>query len=379
MAQRFKYVLSRKIQNDLISKHNGYKGGDLDVPIIPNTVTQQSTEQPAPTTPTTPPATPATPIVQASTLPETAQDWKNMTDDELLKITPDDIINNLSEASFRIAFRQASTANPPGSFAIGQAIEARLFNNLNGNVNPNRMALIEASHKRWDLISWWIPETDPLFNTTLQGIPKYWFKHYNQYSWVSSQVIMYNTYQDFQDTSFYRKFGSRVVTIKPPKKFARYMSGSNPGLERVSLGMGNSGTYLHNIFEKYGQKWRVMFFEGDMSGVLTSGNDYYVYYIDCTDLNDYLDMLEEFYNDRDTLQPQEVIIMLSIQYQASVRKHERELIAQGYSQGEADQKAKDDAEKEAAEAAEKQTSDDNSDSIWGTIGSVALDVLPFLL
>ena len=53
MAQRFKYVLSRKIQNDLISKHNGYKGGDLDVPIIPNTITQQSTEQPAPTTPTT--------------------------------------------------------------------------------------------------------------------------------------------------------------------------------------------------------------------------------------------------------------------------------------------------------------------------------------
>ena len=103
MAQRFKYVLSRKIQNDLISKHNGYKGGDLDVPIIPNTVTQQSTEQPAPATP---PPTPATPIVQASTLPETAQDWKNMTDDELLKITPDDIINNLSEASFRIAFRQ---------------------------------------------------------------------------------------------------------------------------------------------------------------------------------------------------------------------------------------------------------------------------------
>ena len=91
MAQRFKYVLSRKIQNDLISKHNGYKGGDLDVPIIPNTVTQQSTEQPAPATPATPPATP---IVQASTLPETAQDWKNMTDDELLKITPDDIINN---------------------------------------------------------------------------------------------------------------------------------------------------------------------------------------------------------------------------------------------------------------------------------------------
>ena len=90
-------------------------------------------------------------------------------------------------------------------------------------------------------------------------------------------------------------------------------------------------------------------------------------------------MLEEFYNDRDTLQPQEVIIMLNVQYRAAVRKHEQELISQGYTQGAADQKAKDDAASEAAEAAEKQTSDDNSDSIWGTIGSVALDVLPFLL
>ena len=68
--------------------------------------------------------------------------------------------------------------------------------------------------------------------------------------------------------------------------------------------------------------------------------------------------------------------MLSAQYRASVRKHEQELISQGYTQGAADQKAKDDA---ASEAAEKQTSDDNSDSIWGQIGSIALDVLPMLL
>ena len=182
---------------------------------------------------------------------------------------------------------------------------------------------------------------------------------------------MYNTYQDFQDTSFYRKFGTRVVTIKPPKKFARYMSGSIPGQERVTLGMGNSGTYLHNIFEKYGQKWRVMFSEGDMSGVLTSGNDYYAYYIDCTDLDAYSDMLEDFYNDSDTVQPNEVIIMLSIQYRAAVRKHEQELLAQGFSQGVASEKA--------AEEAEKEASEDNSSSIWGEIGSVALDVLPLLL
>ena len=36
--------------------------------------------------------------------------------------------------------------------------------------------------------------------------------------------------------------------FKPPKKFERYMSGSIPGQERVSLGMGDSGTYLHHIF-----------------------------------------------------------------------------------------------------------------------------------
>ena len=224
-------------------------------------------------------------------------------------------------------------------------------------------------------MSWWLPEDDPLWNTTLEGIPKWWLKHYNQYSWTKSQVVMYGAYQDFQDTSFYKKYNSRIKTITPPKKFARYMSSSIPGQERKGLGAGDSSTYIHNIFEKYGQKWRVIFIQGDLSGVLSSGNDYYAYYIDCTDLNDYLDMLQEFYNDRDTLQPNEIIIMLNLQYRAAVRKHEQELISQGYTQGEADQKAKDDAAQQAA----KETSDDNSDSIWGQIGSIALDVLPMLL
>jgi len=353
MAQRFKYVLSRKIQNDLISKHNGYKGGDLDVPIIPNTITQQATEQPAPATPA-----PATPIVQASTLPETVQDWKNMSTADLQKLTVDDIMTGLSEASFTIL----NTYNDPLSMTLRT-------NLLTGN--PNKDLLSKAMAQRYALDAWWIPEFDPLWKTDLIGVPKFWFQHSNHYSWVHSQVIMYNTYEDFQDTSFYKKFGTRVKTIKPPKKFARYMSGSIPGNERASLGMGNSGTYLHNIFEKYGQKWRVMFFQGDMSGVITSGNDYYVYYIDCTDLQDYVDMLQTFYEDRDTVQPNEVIIMLNLQYRAAVRKHEADLIAQGFAQGVASEKA--------AEEAEKEASEDNSDSIWGQIGSIALDVLPMLL
>ena len=57
------------------------------------------------------------------------------------------------------------------------------------------------------------------------------------------------------------------------------------------------------------------------SGKLISGNDYYVYYIDCTDLSDYLDMVEEFYNDRDTIKPGELISMLGSQYRAVLRQH----------------------------------------------------------
>ena len=446
MAQRFKYVLSRKIQNDLISKHNGYKGGDLDVPIIPNTVTQQATEQPAPLTslpenitdwmnmtndefhrltpsdidklsnasfelafgrtrrlgnllwqrvyqnnpnfqligtaidnrdktipknkvsggdlvpptpPTTPPATPTTPpAIPASTLPETAQDWKNMSTADLQKLTVDDIMTGLSEASFIIL----NTYNDPLSMALRNKL-------LIGN--PNRDALVKALSDRYALDAWWVPEFDPLWKTDLIGVPKFWFQHSNHYSWSHSQGMMYNTYEDFQDTSFYKKFGSRVVTIKPPKKFARYMNSEIPGQERKSMGGASSQEYLDNIFEKYGQKWRVMFFQGDMTGHLSTGNDYYVYYIDCTDLQDYVDMLQTFYEDRDTLQPNEVIIMLAVQYRAAVRQHERDLIAQGFSQGVASEKA--------AEEAEKEASEDNSSSIWGEIGSVALDVLPLLL
>jgi len=289
-------------------------------------------------------------------LPETLQDWQNMTDDELLKITPDDILNKISDASYEAAFPEASSANLPG----WDDFNTRFLTNLNGKENPNRDALSAAEIKRADLIAWWVAPTDPLFNTTLQGIPKWWFKHFNQYSWVKSQVIMYSTYEDFQNTSFYKKYSTRIINIPPPRNFARYMGGEIPGQERKALGAGNSDVYLHNIYEKYGQKWRVMFNQGDLSGHLTSGNDYYVYYIDCKDLNDYLDMLEEFYNDRDTLQPNEVIIMLNLQYRAAVAAHERELMAQGYSEGEAAEEAK--------EAAAKETSEDSSSSIWGDIG-----------
>ena len=356
------------LRNQLVEKGSTF-GGDLVVPDVPD-----ATEAPVPV------PTPTTIVVQKSKLPETVQDWQNMTDDELLKITPDDILDKLSEASFQIAFRQASTANPQGSFAISQAIKDRLFNNLNGKANPNKAALIKASLARWELMSWWIPEFDPIWKTDLIGVPKWWFKHYNEYSWVKSQVMLYGAFQDFMDTHFYKKYSPRLKAIKPPKKFARYMSGSIPGQERKQLGAADSSTYLHNIFEKYGQKWRVMFIQGDLSGVLTKGNDYYVYYIDCNDAQDYLDMLQEFYDDRDTLQPNEIIIMLNVQYRAAVRKREAELYSSGFQQGTAQEKAraKAEADAKAAEDAAAQASEDNSSSIWGTLGDVAMGVLSFL-
>jgi len=360
MAQRFKYVLSRKIQNDLISKHNGYKGGDLDVPIIPNTVTQQSTEQPAtptPATPTTPPATPA------STLPETAQDWKDMSNEDLLKLTPKDI-NNLSDASFTLAF----TSIAP----LGNLISSAILSNHN---NPNHLLLKATIEKRINILEFWVPPNDPQLKSLLTGIPSFWFQHPNKYTRSKSQNVMYHAYQDFQDTSFYTKFNSRIKAITPPRKFARYMNSGIPGNERNSMGGASSQQYLDDVLGQYAQKWRILFFQGDLTGQMQFGNDYYVYYIDCTGLPDYLDMLQEFYNDRDTVQPQEVIIMLGTKYRIAVQQHEAQLIAKGYSAGEADQKAKDDAAQEAA----KQTSDDSSDSIWGDIGSIALDVLPLLL
>ena len=217
-----------------------------------------------------------------------------------------------------------------------------------------------AVNNRKTNMSWWISPYDPLWQTQLTGIPKFWLQHPNQYGGGDkSQLIMYNTYEDFQDTSFYKKYNSRIKSITPPRKFARYMDSEIPGDERNSMGAANSDMYLSNIGVQYGQKWRVMFNQGDLSGQMSKGNDYYVYYIDSTGLSDYLDMLEEFYNDRDTLQPGEVVSMLHAKYMEALFEHEQALIAQGYSEGEAAQKAKDSAAQEASE--------DSSSDVWGDI------------
>ena len=157
------------------------------------------------------------------------------------------------------------------------------------------------------------------------------------------------------------------------------MNSEIPGNERNSMGSGSSQDYLDDIIRQYGQKWRIMFFQGDLSGEMQFGNDYYLYYIDSTGLPDYLDMLQEFYNDRDTMQPSEVVGMLGAKYRAALAQKLAQLEAQyraeGYSAGDAAGKAEGEAEQqakdEAAEEAQKETSSDSSDDIWGTIGHVA--------
>ena len=304
--------------NHRLARHT-IRGGDLTAP-----------------TPTTAPA-----------LPETVQDWQNMSTAELQELTPADI-SKLSDASFTAAFTSV--------LPLGNSISSPILINYS---NPNYSLLKSTITNRINLLEFWVPPNDPKLKAQLEGVPSFWLQHPNQYVRAKSQNVMYSAYQDFQDTSFYTKYSSRLKAITPPRKFARYMSGEIPGQERNALGGGSSLQYLDDIGNQYGQKWRVMFFQGDLSGQLTSGNDYYVYYIDSTGLPDYLDMLQEFYNDRDTMQPEEVVAMLHTQYMAAVRAHEAALIAQGYSEGEAAQKAED--------AAAQETSENSSSDVWGDI------------
>ena len=152
-----------------------------------------------------------------------------------------------------------------------------------------------AINNRINLLEFWVLPSDPLFKSELEGIPGFRSQHPNQYVRSKSQQVMYNTYQDFQDTSFYTKYSSRIKAITPPRNFARYINSEIPSNERNSMGSGSSDAYIDDIGIQYGQKWRVIFFQGDLSGQMTSGNDYYVYYyIDSTGLlPDYLDMLQE--------------------------------------------------------------------------------------
>jgi len=322
---------------DIIRKSRA-RGGDLTASPAPPSTTQA-----------TPTATP---------LPQTVQDWQNMSDDELLKLTPADI-NNLSDASFTAAFT--------GTLPLGNTI-LHVVEGAWGANTPSQALMVTAIRTRQSNMSFWLSPSDPLWKTQLTGIPSFWLQHPNQYTHALSQNVMYGAYQDFQDTSFYTKYNTRIKSITPPRKFARYMNSEIPGSERNSMGAANSTAYLDAILAQYGQKWRVMFFQGDLSGRMVRGNDYYVYYIDSTGLNDYLDMLQEFYNDRDTIQPQEVIIMLNKQYRAALAAKEaaleRQYYSEGYSAGEAAQKAAD----EAAEEASKEASEDSSSSIWGDIG-----------
>ena len=315
------------------------RGGDLTAP-----------------TPTTTPA-----------LPETVQDWQNMSTAEIQELTPADI-SKLSDASFTLAF----TSIDP----LGNSILDTVLSNYS---NPNNLLLKSTINTRINLLEFWVPPNDPKLKAQLEGVPSFWLQHPNNYVRAKSQNVMYGAYQDFQDTSFYTKYSSRLKAITPPRKFARYMNSEIPGNERNSMGSGSSQAYLDDIIRQYGQKWRVMFFQGDLSGEMQFGNDYYAYYIDSTGLSDYLDMLQEFYNDRDTMQPQEVVAMLGAKYRAALAQKLAQLEAQyraeGYSAGDAAGKAEGEAEQqakdEAAAEAAKETSSDSSDDIWGTIGHVA--------
>ena len=234
-----------------------------------------------------------------------------------------------------------------------------------------------------------------MWQTTLNGVPYFWLCHPNQYSGGLAQIMLYGSYQDFMNTSFYTSYSSRIKTVAAPMNFERYLGGEQIG-SRADEGNANSSGYLYNIIKQYGQRWRVMLMKGDLSGIENTGNNWNVIYVDATDLQDYLNMMNAFYNDRDTIQQSETIQMLHTAYLAAQAKLQAQYIAQGISQGQASQKAADDAAEQIKEEQEQlvqqqeqqdeQQFEENQDQeqqqqsggdsgggsdIWGTIGNIA--------
>ena len=374
------HVIKLSVQNkqDMIKKSSTspYTGGDL---LVQNT----TDSVPTPMGPIVSPNQSANPApVQISTQPSpiiydwatmTAADYENMSVKDIQNITPNNLI--------QLVGSQLDLSDVP----------ANLQANIESMGGNEEAALLQAAQN----LAWWLPPTDPMWQTTLNGVPYFWLCHPNQYSGGLAQIMLYGSYQDFMNTSFYTSYSSRIKTVAAPMNFERYLGGEQIG-SRADEGNANSSGYLYNIIKQYGQRWRVMLMKGDLSGIENTGNNWNVIYVDATDLQDYLNMMQAFYNDRDTIQPSETIQMLHTAYLAAQTKLQAQYIAQGISQGQASQKAANDAAEQIKEEQEQlvqqqeqqdeQQFEENQDQqqqqqssgdsgggsdIWGTIGNIA--------
>ena len=339
---------------------NKLRGGALDAP----TTATNETQIPLTTTPPTASATPANQTFneQQSGDPHNLNlDWGNMTQTQLMMVSPQNILNLTDKCFAHLYWSEAFGGIYSG---LEKANDALTIPRL----NPKAPAILQAIKTRMQTYGWWIPEDDPMWNTTLTGIPQYWFHHPNQYSdggydgVDTSQVILYNDYQDFLASSFYSKYGTRLVNIPAPANFQRFMGGTK-----------NSNKYGANVRIQYGQKWRVIFTQGDLNGENSNADNWYYAYIDCSGVNEYLQFLNALYTDRDILMPEEAIDILHASYLQNIQKQISDAQAQGqqegYEQGQQEQAQHDQEEQEAQ--AQEQTQEEGSSDVWGTVADVA--------
>ena len=82
--------------------------------------------------------------------------------------------------------------------------------NKKGNIRGGALNEVSDSHL------WVNPIPD-----AYKGIPSYLFTHPNKYSSGKSQVMLYDTYANFLDTTFYSKYKEQLKVITQPPRFAR--------------------------------------------------------------------------------------------------------------------------------------------------------------
>ena len=198
-----------------------------------------------------------------------------------------------------------------------------------------------------------------------KGIPSYLFTHTNKYSGGKSQVMLYDTYANFLDTTVYSKYKTQLKVIPQPPRFAR---------------SGYSNNWFDYIVITYGQKWRIIFTQSE-KGDLNS-TDFTSMYLDCVNMDGYVAALSEIYNDRETISPLEANAIIRIARNNDIANKRVELYNKevelnkttyntGHTDGINDQKAED-AKAAAAQAEadrEAQEQSDNSSSIWGSIAT----------
>ena len=202
----------------------------------------------------------------------------------------------------------------------------------------------------------------------LKGLPAYLLQHPNQYSGSKSQIMLYDSFENFVQTDTYKSNQIDIKTITPPPKYARDTS---------------SDAWLDHVAFAYGKELRVIFACGDIEGQgsVGLGGNFSSYYIDCKDIQAYVSLLQQIYKDRDTLQPVEAAAINRI------AKNARDAQAR-YTQSMADRKIGSDAQAAsdksdaqaaaAAAAAAAQQDDDSSSSVWGDIASVGMTLLTLL-